>query len=683
MVHLLSTTTNGYMLLRQLIFQLLKNSVIMVTAMQENFRPKPIAELIDGKHLFVIPSFQRGYRWEEKQVSDMLEDIKQFANNDIPGADSYFLQPVVVRQCKYQDRNAWEVLDGQQRLTTLLLILKRLMRKLSEDDRDAFEPMLYEIVYTNRRSLDFDSLNPSDNIDSYYLSEAKDVIDDWFKKNQRTNLDGFKGSLLYDQKRQVKLIWYAIEASSSDRDNINIFNRLNKGKIALTSAELIKALFIMDNDLRYKQDSQATERLALEWNEMERRFQDNKFWYFISDNDEGMQTRMDILFDFVTCKVQGDDSDYSYREFQKLYDHCRNEEKEAQETGSEYKNTLFEASWAKDIHNMEDAWLLIKRTFDRMVAWYEDNLYYHYIGYLVAVGFKSLEIYNHLEKAKKNRQKEPHTVEWSEDDTKLELRKLIMERFKERNNYLSKDAINDFEYGQEYVKRLLLLFNVETCLTNCNSRFDFERFKSEQWDVEHIDSQNDASLQEFDDRINWLKHVEFILGFEDDAVAKNLRSEASELIKRFKERGKVELNKYINFYSRINQHYAKESGQTEAEVDLTTLKKDYISNLTLLDSRTNREYQDAPFPYKRYLIMRYDREGKRFIPTATRNVFLKYYTDSEQHSSHLDRIRWNKSDREGYLKAIHQMLDPIFDSVLPPTKQENASAEEQKQQPTK
>lgn len=69
------------------------------------------------------------------------------------------------------------MLDGQQRLTTLLLILKRLMRKLSEDDREAFEPMLYEIVYTNRRLLDFDNPDPADNIDSYYLSDTKNVID--------------------------------------------------------------------------------------------------------------------------------------------------------------------------------------------------------------------------------------------------------------------------------------------------------------------------------------------------------------------------------------------------------------------------------------------------------------------------------------------------------------------------
>lgn len=650
----------------------------MTTEVQDNFRPKPIAELLDGKHLFVIPSFQRGYRWEEKQVIDLLEDIQQFATSDTPGSDSYFLQPVVVRPCKYKDRDAWEVLDGQQRLTTLLLVLKRLMRKLSEDDREAFEPMLYEIVYTNRPALDFNDPNPADNIDSYYLSEAKRVINNWFKKNQRVNLDGFKGCLLYDQRRQVKLIWYAIDTASSDRDNINIFNRLNKGKIALTSAELIKALFIMDSDLRNEKDVQASERLALEWNEMERRFQDNNFWYFISDNEEGLQTRMDILFDFVTCKGEEDDSDYSYREFQKLYDHCRSEERKSKESGKEYIPMRFGASWAEGVRDMDDAWLLIKRTFDRMVAWYEDNMYYHYVGYLVAVGYKPLEIYNHLEAEKKKRREEEPQREWCEDDTRLALRKLIMERFKDKNTYLTKDAINELEYGQEYVSRLLLLFNIESYLKSSNFRFDFEKFKREKWDVEHIDSRNDASIQEFSDRINWLRHVEFILGHEDDSSAKALRSEAARLIKLFEERGSVDLKKYTDYYLRINKHYAKESGQDEENVELSNVNKDFISNLTLLDSRTNREYQDAPFPYKRYLIMKYDREGTRFIPLATRNVFLKYYTDSNINSSHLDRVRWNAGDRHGYIAAIHQMVDPIFDSIVKPaeiTKDSNEQTE--------
>ena len=47
-----------------------------------NFCPKPVAELITTKYHFVIPSYQRGYRWEEKQVIDLLEDICEFAKQD-------------------------------------------------------------------------------------------------------------------------------------------------------------------------------------------------------------------------------------------------------------------------------------------------------------------------------------------------------------------------------------------------------------------------------------------------------------------------------------------------------------------------------------------------------------------------------------------------------------------------
>lgn len=348
--------------------------------------------------------------------------------------------------------------------------------------------------------------------------------------------------------------------------------------------------------------------------------------------------------------------------------------------GSDGKTDIaaFDAPWANDIRNMDDAWHLVKRTFDRMVAWYEDNLFYHYIGYLVAVGFKPLEIYRHLENEKKKLREEDPKREWCEDDTRQALRRLMMERFKDKNKYLSKDAIDEFEYGQEYVGRLLLLFNIESCLTSCNSRFDFERFKTEKWDVEHIDSRNDASIQEFADRISWLRHVEFILGHEDDDAAKALRAEASELIKQFEERGSVIKNRYEDFYLRLNKHYAKESGQDEADVDLSKVNKNFISNLTLLDCKTNREYQDAPFPYKRYLIMKYDREGTRFIPLATRNVFLKYYTDSNENSSHLDRVRWSAGDRQGYLKAIHQIVDPIFDSIVKPVQTDNNPESDQK-----
>ena len=631
----------------------------------KNFAPKPIAELLNDENLlFVIPSFQRGYRWEKKQVLDLLEDIKQFADDDNMKSDSYFLQPIVVKACKYNDvdkgevRDGYEVLDGQQRLTTMLLLLKRVMKRIGDDERELYEKQLYDIVYTNRPQLNFDNPNAADNIDSYYLSEAKSVIDKWFNEQTKIkqNLYNFISCLLYNQKRQVKIIWYAIDAESTDLASINIFNRLNKGKISLTSSELIKALFIMDYDLRAKGDNLPAEQLSMEWNEMERKFQDDKFWYFISDDNHGTQSRIDVLFDFVTCRDEKKDADYSYREFQKLYDFCRNQERTK-------SNEQFVSNWSKGIENMQDAWEKVRKTFDCLVAWYEDNLFYHYVGYLVAVGFTPLQIYNYLESEKQSRQNENSAKEWSIEDTMISLRKKMMERFKKGNQYLKKEDIDAFEYGQEYIVRILLLFNVECCRKGQNIRFAFDKYKKGRWDVEHVDSQNEATLQEYDDRMRWLKNVKFVLNLEHTKPSKELAEKAQLYIDEFSERKRINEQIYKDFYLLINKFYSTEPNKNYSDDKQNEENKNSLGNLTLLDSSTNREYKDAPFAYKRYCIVEYDRKGDRFIPLCTRNLFLKYYTDSDKDSSYLDMMRWYSSDREGYMKAIHEAVDPIFDSV--------------------
>lgn len=636
------------------------------TTYNKNFAPLPIADLLDGEHHFVIPSFQRGYRWEEKQVLDLLEDIKQFAADETPDSNSYFLQPVVVKATTYKGQKAWEVLDGQQRLTTMLLVLKRLMRRLGEDEREMYEENLYDITYTNRPQLDFDNPQAIDNIDSYYLAEAKRVIDDWFKEQikQKQNLNPFTASLLYDDKRQVKIIWYAIDENSEDLVSINIFNRLNKGKISLTSSELIKALFIMDYSKQ--QNEERANQLSMEWNEMERRFQDDSFWYFVSSKGNNAETRIDLLFDFVTaCNPEEADSDYSYREFQRLYDHCQSNER----TGS---NTPFDAPWAKDkgICSMEDAWREVRRTYDRLIAWHDDNLYYHYVGYLVAIGYTPLQVYNHIAWAKQLHKAVPGAREWTIDDTVLALRCLMMERFKKGNGFLTKEEIDEIEYGSDFVSRILLLFNVESCRRGQNTRFPFDKFKTGNWDVEHVDSQNNATIQEYEDRLRWLDNVRFILNLEQTPRAKELAGLAKQLHDDFAEKGKVSEKEYKDFYLTINKYYSREGEEKEEEVDLANKKKDALSNLTLLDSATNREYKDAPYAYKRYCIVERDREGRRFIPLCTRNLFLKYYTNSNIHSSFLDTLRWNSQDREGYLNAIHEAVDPIFDSVINEDKEE-------------
>ena len=96
-----------------------------------NLEKKIISE-ITGE--FTIEAYQRGYRWGKDEVEHLLEDI-----NEIPDGQKYCLQPVVVKNVN----GVYELIDGQQRMTTLYLIMKYL---------NAYVDINYSIEYTTRKS---------------------------------------------------------------------------------------------------------------------------------------------------------------------------------------------------------------------------------------------------------------------------------------------------------------------------------------------------------------------------------------------------------------------------------------------------------------------------------------------------------------------------------------------------
>lgn len=111
--------------------------------------------------IFVIKEYQRGYRWEPSQIKALLNDIKDFKTHD--GELKYCLQPLVVKKIKsevssenrlsksldhqtvFQEEadEIWELIDGQQRLTTVLLILDACY--------SAKQKLPYDVIYMNHR----------------------------------------------------------------------------------------------------------------------------------------------------------------------------------------------------------------------------------------------------------------------------------------------------------------------------------------------------------------------------------------------------------------------------------------------------------------------------------------------------------------------------------------------------
>lgn len=574
------------------------------------FRLKAVSEFLDGNHHFYIPSYQRGYRWDRKQVEDLLKDIADFSKKAKDG-EFYCLQPLVVKAKQWELNgeiiNGWEVIDGQQRLTTLLLLLKYLQNKNSD-----CKGLLYDLYYETRPKVDFDNLQPLNDIDSYYTQHAKEVIEEWFNENtikksklEEVLFDPYKPE---DKEPQVKFIWYVVE-NSDNLNSIKVFNNLNKGKIRLTNAELIKALFI----LNAKNTMSNINEVVLEWNMIESSLHDDQFWLFLTNRDYNPATRIDLIFDFLTDKPSKNDDDFSYRKFQALYDG---------------KTEQCWLNW--NVKNFSDAWEKVKTIYQLFLYWFENNKLYHYIGYLLSIGIPHKEIYNRIYLLPKNKIEE-------------EVKEIIRGKIR-----VSKIELDKLEYGSDKIAPILLLFNIETGAKSNSYRFPFDLYKKENWDIEHIASQTDNKLQNTKDKILWLTYLKQITCHE--AGWTELYEKAMRLLEKLNKEGKEAEGEFHRIYEEVFALIEPEEQQR--------VNKDSIANLVLLDAGTNRSYGNALFQTKRQRIIEKDKRGGFILP-CTRNVFLKYYTTEGENASQWKNT-WNENDGNSYLEAIHTTIDNLL-----------------------
>ena len=260
--------------------------------MEKNiFELKTVNEL--QEYNFYIPSYQRGYRWSVKEVEELLDDISDFmprpVNDNTDEKTWYCLQPIVVKE----KNGSYEVIDGQQRLTTIYLILFYLNQYYVEEKRDK----LFGLDYETREDLKefLKKLEDKDdkNIDFFYIAEAYKTIKGWFDK-KGSNFDTADFGSKF--KFHSKVIWYL----SKEDDSIAIFTRINIGKIPLTNSELIKALFLNSSNFQ-KNDEELKHRqleIATEWDAIEHSLRDDKFWYFLNQN-KSTTNRIEFIFDLM------------------------------------------------------------------------------------------------------------------------------------------------------------------------------------------------------------------------------------------------------------------------------------------------------------------------------------------------------------------------------------------------
>ena len=221
----------------------------------------------DKKSDFLIPDYQRPYAWEETQCQTLWDDIFSFAfpDNNCDKFDSneeYFLGSIVTFE---NENNKKEVIDGQQRLTTLMLLLRAFYAKFGnmQDDRSIstrkrISQCLWktnEFGDADTNVLKIDSEVATDNDKDEFLDILKTgfvnkELKSNYAKNYRffqENIDKFLSEYpsyfaFLPARILGNCILLPVEAESQDTA-LRIFSTLNDRGLPLSDADIFKAQF--------------------------------------------------------------------------------------------------------------------------------------------------------------------------------------------------------------------------------------------------------------------------------------------------------------------------------------------------------------------------------------------------------------------------------------------------------
>lgn len=565
---------------------------------------KSIAELKGNS--FIVPSLQRGYKWKPTDAQKLIDDFVSFVATGREN-QKYCLQPLAI--CQGTTDASYQVLDGQQRLTTLFLLMRCLMnekwydisyeRDKNLEDKDSRKAFLEEIDGT----IDENKLD----IDKYHIykvyHQIKDWIDDDKNKEKIVNLQ----QLLTDKDkkgRKVCFMWYEI----TEEERHDIFESLNNGKIELTNSDLIKAYLLAET---HTYDVSA---MASQFNEIEQMFETDSFWHMLQTSlPEYNECRMDLVFNLAL--------NIGWHEYK--------------------GNTKAAFDKISNIQNEEELlsiWKKVRDCYTILVDMYEDPFTYHYLGFLAYCGDGNYDTIAKVIKSRKEYQLSAYYDMIKTDYIKKHL----------------KSKLSEYSYAYSSagdLRRLFLLHNIETILqnyshlieekheerANCSfERFPFSLLHEQKWDIEHIASQTDNPKEKITDQNDWtmsLKTDEADLFKEADVQSAYAQYDASKTMDTFKK-----------LYNLVIRKIDERQGSDKV------INKDGIGNLVLLDSKTNRGYHNSLFPRKRRYIIENSR--KYYIPICTRMVFMKFYNTSIGIKTN----EWTQKDYESYEQEIYNTL---------------------------
>lgn len=566
---------------------------------------------------FVIPNYQRGYKWEGRDVVKLLEDISKFQ----PGNGKFYcLQNITIVPAG----NHFHVVDGQQRLTTLTVLLALLGRPElvkgkvvfpSNSIRKKTNEFLETYVIGDSAKISsykwesFIHEQPSfDHQDIAHIFQAYKEAKAWFDRNASIIKSEFLSKLMLDVKIIVNLV-------TNEANEEKIFGNLNSKRIPLDGADLVRAILITrvayeegkrENDI--KNIVRVNERrVKIGW-ELD---QINN-WWGRADVRDFFSSFIGIRSEELAGQPLFRKEKYPLNLLLLLF---------AEQKNQAFLNLDFIEQKNHQAIALYKEIIKLNSTFQ---DWYQDLEIYHYLGFL----------FNQAEKVQFSKIWE----DWVQFEDRVAFKERLKDRIKEAvldkedSAFLPFSAHKKNWYDNEPIKlrliRALILLDVIHA-SKLHQRLPPKAFKKGQNDIEHIFPQNPKEQK---DKKRYL-----------DFLNRYVEGERTFDLSEF------DAMKDDEDYQAAIQSYILEK--------TSSIPTHSIGNLVLLDAGLNRSISNNPYAQKRARVIQHFNEGY-FIQPHTFKVFARYFLNETRESQELEH--WNKKDIDANAKQIERTINIFF-----------------------
>lgn len=579
-----------------------------------------IRKIFDKK--YYIGPYQRSYKWSSLtrygQVPQMLYDIYTAMCQD--PEKEYYLQYITIKWDSKKER--YEVIDGQQRLTTLSLIIYLLAAEEHNFENIAKDKVEYSRHNNSNlfdkvvRLANNESTDESDNAiqcqDTYYLVKAARCIKKFLSLCKKYGkLEEFANYLL------DKVMLITNEESTFVKSE-EVFMNLNDNRVPLTSSYLIKGLLLTlaarhdaksDKISNYKEIIDQRVIMGRQWDEISSWIsQEEVAHFFFKQDDGGLDNFLKLIFKGIDKKNRGDigavaSVDHVLKEFLETFEKVQQQndvaELELFNKFNDFVNTPADA--IKTIK-------LIKHYYRRLRGIFENDKLYNLMGY--AIFCESVDGYKRIDLS--------NVFDVSDVQLEQDLKLLILKAIPD----LSEDEVRNqcnYSSSNHHLQNLLLSFSVFPEGEDDKYRFDFVAYDREHWSFEHISPQNPKATV----RIDKVAQSNVIQKIISDTSIKD-EGKKNELIEKISKGESIESDKLSFLY--------------DSGIDL-----DDMGNMALLSGGANSSLKNNPYIAKRSILFDMRSNG-RFIPRHTIDIFNKAYHNEKDPQFNFDLTVWNNDD---------------------------------------